>query len=97
MQRLPRAPRWLSSGAEHVPRYDDRYETAKWRTLWLMVGFLVLVGVGIVTVLRPELEDEPNEDGRSGNHRNRGERRVGTRVGQGRALAGMKRGRADYV
>jgi len=45
-----------------VPRYDDRYETAKWRTLWLMVGFLVLVGVGIVTVLRPELEDEPNED-----------------------------------
>jgi hypothetical protein len=25
-----------------------------------MVGFLVLVGVGIVTVLRPELEDEPN-------------------------------------
>jgi len=27
-----------------------------------MVGFLVLVGVGIVTVLRPELEDERNED-----------------------------------
>ena len=27
-----------------------------------MVGFLVLVGVGIVTVLRPELEDEPSED-----------------------------------
>jgi hypothetical protein len=45
-----------------VPRYDERYETAKWRTLWLMVGFLVLVGVGIVTVLRPELEHEPNED-----------------------------------
>jgi hypothetical protein len=45
-----------------VPRYDERYETAKWRTLWLMVGFLVLVGVGIVTVLRPELEDERNED-----------------------------------
>ena len=45
-----------------MPRYDERYETAKWRTLWLMVGFLVLVGVGIVTVLRPELEDEPNED-----------------------------------
>ncbi len=43
-----------------MPRYDERYETAKWRTLWLMVGFLVLVGVGIVTVLRPELEDEPN-------------------------------------
>jgi hypothetical protein len=27
-----------------------------------MVGFLVLVGVGIVTVLRPELEDEPKDD-----------------------------------
>jgi hypothetical protein len=65
VQRLLRAPRWLSSGAERVPRYDDRYETAKWRTLWLMVGFLVLVGVGIITVLRPELEDEPNEDGRA--------------------------------
>ena len=46
-----------------MPRYDDRYETAKWRTLWLIVGFLMLVGVGIVTVLRPELEDEPSEDG----------------------------------
>jgi len=30
--------------------------------LWLMVGFVVLVGVGIVTVLRPELEDEPSAD-----------------------------------
>ena len=28
-----------------------------------MVGFVVLVGVGIVTVLRPELEDEPSEKG----------------------------------
>ncbi|MBW1755339.1 MAG: hypothetical protein JRD92_02895 [Deltaproteobacteria bacterium] len=45
-----------------MPRYDDRYETAKWRTAWLMLGFLVLVAVGIVTVLRPELEDEPTED-----------------------------------
>ena len=45
-----------------MPRSDEGYETAKWRTLWLMVGFAVLVGVGIVTVLRPELEDEPNED-----------------------------------
>ena len=45
-----------------MPRNDEGYETAKWRTLWLMVGFAVLVGVGIVTVLRPELEDEPNED-----------------------------------
>ena len=45
-----------------MPRNDEGYETAKWRTLWLMVGFAVLVGVGIITVLRPELEDEPNED-----------------------------------
>ncbi|MDH3818782.1 MAG: hypothetical protein OES21_09220 [Myxococcales bacterium] len=45
-----------------MTRYDERYETAKWRTLWLMVGFLVLVGVGIVTVVRPELEDEPKDD-----------------------------------
>jgi hypothetical protein len=46
-------------------RSDEAYETAKWRTLWLMVGFAVLVGVGIFTVLRPEVEDEPNEDATS--------------------------------
>ena len=57
-----RAPRWRSSEAERVPPDDEGYETAKWRTLWLMVGFVVLVGVGIVTVLRPELEDEPSAD-----------------------------------
>jgi len=45
-----------------MPRTDDAYETAKWRTLWLMVGFVVLVGVGIFTVVRPELEDETSED-----------------------------------
>ncbi len=45
-----------------MPRYDDAYETAKWRTLWLMIGFAVLVGVGIFTVLRPELEDEPQPE-----------------------------------
>ena len=44
-----------------MPRNDDAYETAKWRTLWLMVGFAVLVGIGIFTVLRPELEDESQE------------------------------------
>ncbi len=63
MARWPqRAPRWQSSEAERMPRYDDAYETAKWRTLWLMVGFAVLVGVGIFTVLRPELEDEPQRE-----------------------------------
>jgi len=45
-----------------VPRYDQGYETPKWRTFWLLVGFAVLTVIGIVTVLRPELEDEPNED-----------------------------------
>jgi len=45
-----------------MPNTDDAYETAKWRTLWLMVGFVVIVGVGIFTVLRPELEDEASED-----------------------------------
>ena len=45
-----------------MPRTDDAYETAKWRTLWLMVGFVVLVGVGIFTVVRPELENEASED-----------------------------------
>jgi hypothetical protein len=45
-----------------MPRGEEGYETAKWRTLWLMVGFAVLVGIGIVTVLRPELEDEPSAD-----------------------------------
>ena len=62
----PHGLHWPSSEAERVTRYDERYETAKWRTLWLMVGFLVLVGVGIVTVVRPELEDEPKDDAPAG-------------------------------
>lgn len=45
-----------------MPRNDEGYVTPKWRTFWLAIGFLVLVGIGVVTVLRPELEDEPNED-----------------------------------
>lgn len=45
-----------------MPRYDQGYETPKWRTLGLMVGFAVLTAIGIVTVLHPELEDEPNEE-----------------------------------
>ena len=60
--RLPRlARRWRSLEAERVPRYDQGYETPKWRTFWLIIGFAVLVGIGVVTILRPELEDEPNE------------------------------------
>ena len=45
-----------------MPRDDEGYVTPKWRTFWLGIGFLVLVGIGVVTVLRPELEDEPHED-----------------------------------
>jgi hypothetical protein len=45
-----------------MPRNDQGYETPKWRTFWLMIGFAVLIGIGIATVLRPELEDEPNDD-----------------------------------
>jgi len=45
-----------------MPREDDGYETPKWRTFWLLIGFAALVGIGVVTVLVPELEDEPSED-----------------------------------
>ncbi|MGB5697837.1 MAG: hypothetical protein WBM46_19455 [Polyangiales bacterium] len=41
------------------------YETPKWRLFWLVLAFVVLTGVGIVTVLRPGLQDEP-EDGTAG-------------------------------
>ena len=40
---------------------DERYETPKWRTFWLVISFTILVGIGVVTVLVPELEDEPND------------------------------------
>ena len=39
----------------------ESYETPKWRTFWLLVGFALIVGIGVVTVLLPELEDEPDE------------------------------------
>jgi hypothetical protein len=45
-----------------VPRDEQGYETPKWRTFGLIVGFAVLTAIGIVTVLHPELEDEPNEE-----------------------------------
>ncbi|MGB8331008.1 MAG: hypothetical protein WCE62_12875 [Polyangiales bacterium] len=42
---------------------DDRgYETPKWRTFWLVLGFVALVGIGIITVLRPELDDQSRDD-----------------------------------
>ncbi|MGB3050923.1 MAG: hypothetical protein WBB42_07980 [Polyangiales bacterium] len=41
---------------------DEGYETPKWRTALLLIGFAVLVGIGVVTVLQPEVEDEPSDD-----------------------------------
>lgn len=50
-----------------MPRLDERYETPKWRTFWLVMAFVVLVGIGVVTVLLPELEDEPERDAQTDN------------------------------
>ncbi|MBW2508471.1 MAG: hypothetical protein JRE81_07565 [Deltaproteobacteria bacterium] len=43
-----------------MARSDDSYDTPKWRTFWLLAVFVLIVGIGVVTVLLPELEDEPN-------------------------------------
>ena len=40
---------------------NDAYETPRVRTLWLGLGFVVLVAIGIATVVLPELADEPEE------------------------------------
>jgi hypothetical protein len=48
-----------------VPGFDQRYDTPKWRTFWLLIGFAVLVGLGIVTVLLPALESDPTPDATS--------------------------------
>jgi hypothetical protein len=53
-----RGMRSASSEANHVPRFDEKYETPKWRTFWLLASFALLIGIGVVTVLLPELEDE---------------------------------------
>ncbi len=41
---------------------EGRYETPKRRTALLLIGFALLVGIGVVTVLGPEVEDESSED-----------------------------------
>ncbi|MDH3654322.1 MAG: hypothetical protein OEN21_08650 [Myxococcales bacterium] len=41
---------------------DQEYETPKRRTALLLIAFVLLVGIGVVTVLQPEVEDEPSED-----------------------------------
>lgn len=50
-----------------MPRPAERYETPKWRTYWLVMAFAALVGIGVVTVLLPELEDEPERDTQTDN------------------------------
>lgn len=37
------------------------YESPKRRTVWLALGFAILIAIGVVTVLMPELEDDPDE------------------------------------
>lgn len=61
MRLPPRALRSPSSRAEPMVSSDDSYETPKWRTIMLLIGFAALVGIGVVTVLQPELEDEPED------------------------------------
>lgn len=45
-----------------MPTGEQGYETAKWRTGLLLIGFAVLVGIGVVTVLEPEVEDERRDE-----------------------------------
>lgn len=45
-----------------MTRHEDTYETPKWRTFWLGVGFVVLIGIGVMTVLLPELEDDSTKE-----------------------------------
>jgi len=41
---------------------DEGYETPKRRTALLLIGFALVVGIGVITVLRPEVEDEPSDE-----------------------------------
>ena len=45
-----------------MTRYEDTYETPKRRTFWLGVGFSVLIGIGVATVLLPELKDDSSKE-----------------------------------
>ncbi len=41
---------------------EEGYETPKRRTALLLIGFTLLVGIGVITVLQPEVQDEPSEE-----------------------------------
>ena len=58
---------WASYEAERVADFEQQYETPKWRTLSVLAAFALLIGVGIVTVLLPELEDEPDRAAQEAN------------------------------
>lgn len=38
------------------------YESPKRRTIWLALGFAILIALGVVTVLLPELEHDADEE-----------------------------------
>jgi len=40
------------------------------RTFWLLLGFAVLVGIGVVTVLLPELQDQHRQESSGGTETN---------------------------
>lgn len=42
-----------------MARFDEQHPIARWRTFWLLAAFALLIGIGVVTVLLPELEDDP--------------------------------------
>lgn len=62
-----RSPPLASCEAERVADFEQRYETPKRRTFWVLAAFALLIGVGIVTVLLPELEDEPDRAAQEAN------------------------------
>jgi hypothetical protein len=41
---------------------EEGYETPRRRTALLLIGFAVLVGIGVITVVQPEVEDDPSEE-----------------------------------
>lgn len=41
---------------------DGSYESPKRTTVWLALGFAVLLALGVFTVLMPELQHDPDEE-----------------------------------
>ena len=49
-----------------APSGPKRSTPTQQRTFWMLLGFAVLVGIGIVTVLLPELRDQRMEESSGG-------------------------------